>query len=154
MTKEKANRVYGLLVNMGGANESERGDFVFHHTKDGGCDEWRFGGLLGFGGKYRSNSDSVDCYTEDETPERASIISELNNALQKDHHSFSAKVPKKFADAVKDLHQKYNVKLMKYENAGNEIFRVVVVGLMNDLVALNSECEKIAYGNIDPDFIY
>jgi hypothetical protein len=40
-------------------------------------------GKLGFGGKYRSNSNKVDCYLEDETPEIIILIERLNDALSK-----------------------------------------------------------------------
>lgn len=82
MTKEKANKVYDLLVSIGGAYEQDRDNFVITHTEDN-CDEWRFIGKLGFGGKYRSEDNTVDCYLEDETPERVKIINELNIELAK-----------------------------------------------------------------------
>ena len=84
MTKEKADKVYDLLVNIGGANESDRYDFVYHHTEGKHvCTEWRFCGKLGFGGKYRSSTNSVDCYREDETPKRIKLMDELNSELAK-----------------------------------------------------------------------
>lgn len=82
MTKEKANKIYDLLVSIGGAYEPERDSFIYHHTKSkGGCDEWRFSGKLGFSGKYRSGYNKVDCYREDETPERIKLMNVLNDAL-------------------------------------------------------------------------
>lgn len=94
MTKEKANKVYDLfvsigghqylLVSIGGAYEPDRYSFIYHHTKDkDGCSEWRFSGKLGFGGKYISGRNRVDCYREDETPERIKLMDELNSALAK-----------------------------------------------------------------------
>lgn len=84
MNAEKANKIYDLLVNIGGALESERDDFIFEHVgSEYGCQEWRFSGKLGFGGKYRSERNEVDCYREDETPKRLKIIEELNNELSK-----------------------------------------------------------------------
>lgn len=87
MTTEKANKIYDLLTSIGGASESERNNFVYHHTetKDG-CNEWRFQGKLGFGGKYRSTRNRVDCYLEDETTERLFILNELNLKLQEISH--------------------------------------------------------------------
>lgn len=84
LTTTKANKVYDLLVKIGGAWESDRDSFIYHHcdVKDG-CDEWRFAGKLGFGGKYRSRTNSVDCYKEDSNTERNKIITELNEALSK-----------------------------------------------------------------------
>ncbi len=82
MTEDFANKVYDILINMGGASEDMRDSFVYHHVKSkDGCDEWRFGGKLGFGGKYRSRTNSVDCYAEDETSQRKNIISQINNEL-------------------------------------------------------------------------
>lgn len=84
MNTEKANKIYDLLVSIGGSVESERDSFIYHHThsKDG-CTEWRFQGLLGFGGKYRSTTNRVDCYREDETQERLKMINKLNEELSK-----------------------------------------------------------------------
>lgn len=84
MTEEKANKIYDLLVTIGGAYEPDRNTFVYHHTKvKYGCREWRFSGKLGFGGKYRSNSNRVDCYREDETNETIKIMNKLNSELNK-----------------------------------------------------------------------
>jgi len=80
MTINRANNIYNILVNKGGASESDRSNFIYHHTKNK-CDEWRFSGKLGFGGKYRSNQNSVDCYSEDETTERLILIEEINELL-------------------------------------------------------------------------
>lgn len=78
------NKVYDLLVSIGGAPEGYRYSFIFAHTADNTiCTEWRFIGLLGFGGKYRSETNSVSCYSEDETPERLSLIRKLNAELSK-----------------------------------------------------------------------
>lgn len=78
--KQNLNKIYDLLVSVGGAREKERESFIYHHTN--GCDEWRFQGKLGFGGKYRSRTNTVDCYLEDETPERTKIVKQLNEELQ------------------------------------------------------------------------
>jgi hypothetical protein len=84
MDISKANNVYDLLVSIGGAEESERSGFIYHHcTSKDGCDEWRFCGKLGFGGKYRSQRNRVDCYKEDETPLRIGLITKLNSELEK-----------------------------------------------------------------------
>lgn len=84
MNEIEANAVYDLLVRIGGANENERASFVYHHCQSKeGCTEWRFQGKLGYGGKYRSERNTVDCYTEDYTPENEKIINELNEALSK-----------------------------------------------------------------------
>lgn len=84
MTKEKANKVYDLLVSIGGAYEPDRDSFLYFHTEyKYETSEWRFSGKLGFGGKYRKATNSVDCYREDATPERVKLMNELNEALSK-----------------------------------------------------------------------
>jgi len=83
MTKTLANKIYDILVDIGGAPERDREYFLYHHTSNEPCGEWRFCGKLGFGGKFRSDSNRVDCYQEDMTPERMVIISEINNELSK-----------------------------------------------------------------------
>lgn len=76
--------VFNLLASIGGAHESMRADFVHHHARSNPpCDEYRFQGKLGFGGKYRRKTNTVDCYSEDETPERLAIIERLNAELAK-----------------------------------------------------------------------
>jgi hypothetical protein len=82
ISKDKANKVYDLLVQLGGAWEDDRWDFVYHHTEsEYGCGEWRFGGKLGAGGKYRSSHNVVTCYREDETPQTKELMNELNTKL-------------------------------------------------------------------------
>ena len=66
MTIDLANKVYDVLVNLGGAGEHMRHSFVHHHTQDLPCGEWRFQGKLFFGGKFRDQTFTVDCYREDE----------------------------------------------------------------------------------------
>ena len=74
------NDVYDLLVDIGGANESERLSFIHAHLNSE-CKEWRFQGKLGFGGKYRIERNKIDCYPEDETNERLWIIEVINRKL-------------------------------------------------------------------------
>lgn len=84
MKEEIANKVYDILVNIGAASESMRDSFVHNHTRvDDECREWRFGGRLGFGGKYRSITNTVDCYSEDLTDDVQSIINKINLELSK-----------------------------------------------------------------------
>lgn len=84
MTKDSANKIYDVLVHDGGAVEHMRTSFIYHHSESKeGCDEWRFIGKLGFGGKYRSRYNKVDCYSEDENPERLKLIKKINNKLSK-----------------------------------------------------------------------
>lgn len=96
LTLDKANKVYDILVKYGRALESERSSFLdshieyvdFHNyikpfTNQYDCKEWRFQGVLGFGGKYRSDTNTVDCYWEDEDPIRLHAISVINDELSK-----------------------------------------------------------------------
>lgn len=79
---DKANQIYSLLVEIGGASERMRGSFIYHHCEnEDGCGEWRFQGKLGFGGKYYSGRNVVDCYTEDRDDKTTKIIEELNEKL-------------------------------------------------------------------------
>lgn len=80
---EKANKVYDVLVEMGGADENERENFIHQHCTDKmGCMEWRFSGKLGCGGKYRSTWNGVSYYSEDETTERLVLAAEMNEKLR------------------------------------------------------------------------
>lgn len=80
MTEKRATAVYDLLVKLGGAQEMSRFDFVEAHTRLERR-EWRFQGKFGFGGKYRSESNSVDYYSEDKSPAREVLRLEINIAL-------------------------------------------------------------------------
>jgi len=82
MTEERANKIYDILVKYG-ANEYMRRSFINAHTCPDVCTEWRFMGELGFGGKYRSERNTVDCYREDETKERLKLIKKINKELEK-----------------------------------------------------------------------
>jgi len=79
------DKVYDVLEELGGATgEGFRDSFIYNYTKDKyKSDEWRFQGHLGFGGKYRGERNVVDCYPEDETPERLKLIKKINKALKK-----------------------------------------------------------------------
>jgi len=82
MKEEFLNQVFTILVNLVGANEIYRNDFLHAHLY-GNCEEYRFQGKLGFGGKYRSKTNTIDCYSEDETKERKKIIKNINTELSK-----------------------------------------------------------------------
>jgi hypothetical protein len=79
---ENAQKIYDLLVTIGGAAERMRESFIYHHCEaEDGCGEWRFQGKLGFGGKYYSRMNKVDCYTEDRTQEAENVMEKLNILL-------------------------------------------------------------------------
>lgn len=89
ITGEQADKAYDILVQHAGARDKpdDRTSFVWsmtdakHH-----CYEYRFGGSLGFGGKFRNDGNHddtpyVDCYREDETPARIARITATNKLL-------------------------------------------------------------------------
>ena len=63
--------IYKILVEEVGADPRDADSFVRHFTSPTAI-EWRFCGTLGFGGKFYRNAGRyyVQCYREDETPER------------------------------------------------------------------------------------
>jgi len=87
LTKEIAQKIYKILEDIG-ASSSIRESFIYDQTHED-IHEWRFQGLLGFGGKFwndLSYDDKpkwyVSCYSEDETPKRLKLIEETNEKLQ------------------------------------------------------------------------
>lgn len=87
LTGPQATAIYALLVEYAGANPSARDDFVAVQT-DRHIGEYRFGGSLGFGGKFwrrhvpgGREQWAVTCYPEDQTPARTSTIAETNRVL-------------------------------------------------------------------------
>lgn len=92
LTTEQATEVYAALVAHAGArpNEDDVGGFVYELTRQHPTNEYRFGGALGHGGKFRFPRMSVDCYPEDETPERVSMIAATNEALDALRDTFNA----------------------------------------------------------------
>lgn len=78
-------QVYEILRQEVGRSITGEEDFIFWFEDT--CDmnrEFRFGGKLGFGGKfYRSGTRwYISCYREDETPEREAIIERTNARLE------------------------------------------------------------------------
>lgn len=73
-------KVYDVLVELGKANESDRNSFIYHHCN--GCDEWRFQGVFGYGGKYRIQTNSVDYYSENHTKELNELKELIDNQLK------------------------------------------------------------------------
>jgi len=73
--------IFDVLVKHAGASPYDKRMFVMQHSSGTGCQEWRFQGLLGFGGKYWSETNTVNCYREDMTDERREVIERTNAAL-------------------------------------------------------------------------
>lgn len=85
LTVEQANAFYDILVKhcLASSLSSIREQFVFAQTKQE-CTEYRFGGALGFGGKFWINCGEVyvSCYPEDRNPKRKAMIEKANAALR------------------------------------------------------------------------
>lgn len=84
MGKKEPNQVYDVLTGLLGAPERERASFICWWGDIQGK-EYRFCGLLGFGGKFWRTNDAwyVNCYHENESPERIALIEEANTAIRK-----------------------------------------------------------------------
>jgi len=82
-----ARRIWAILVTYAGATDDDFNWVSFRQWFDRaierGQDEYRFMGLLGFGGKFWVSRDGfhVSCYPEDLTPEREHYIQTTNLAL-------------------------------------------------------------------------
>lgn len=91
ITKEQANKVYNILVDMGGALDRfderlgghyDRNDFIYNVTKEKyPATEWRFQGHFGFGGKYYPSQNRIGYYPENRTDELDELLNEINNKL-------------------------------------------------------------------------
>jgi hypothetical protein len=77
-------RFFRVLVEHAGAADWNEDGFVYAFTKsDYQATEWRFGGLLGFGGKFWRNAGKyyVTCYREDENKKTLAVIKRANEIL-------------------------------------------------------------------------
>lgn len=81
----EASKIYDILILHAGALPKDKDNFIQNVTlnkyNEYECREWIFQGKLGFGGKYRPETNSVDCYNEDLTKERINIINKVNSML-------------------------------------------------------------------------
>jgi hypothetical protein len=107
-----AGRIYDLLVEEAGAHAAAGGltrhAFTYHQSKAGGCREYRFGGKLGFGGKfwnehYRDPPWRVGCYAEDETPETLGVIERTNARLAAIYQEYKKAMEVSGAEAEEDV---------------------------------------------------
>lgn len=81
MIPELSNKIFSILIEEAGASEDQRTQFCISHSK--GCEEFRFMGRLGSGGKFYSGALwRVDCYPEQLTEETKEIIQRTNNKLK------------------------------------------------------------------------
>jgi hypothetical protein len=84
LEKALMERAYDILVEHLGASTGNKHSFVKAYLETvRPAVEWRFGGRLGFGGKFWRNvgTISVSCYTEDNSPERTKLITKVNTLL-------------------------------------------------------------------------
>lgn len=82
MNEETANKIYDVLVQLGGAYEKNREMFLHAHLK-GDIREYRFQGVFGFGGKYRVKTNRIDYYSEDHTKPLDLLREHINEELNK-----------------------------------------------------------------------
>jgi hypothetical protein len=92
LSEADASAIWQVLVDHAGVSNDpyDRASFVCSQAETV-VQEWRFMGALGSGGKFRRNrvwigdtrteSWTVDCYPEDETPQRLAVIDKTNEAL-------------------------------------------------------------------------
>ncbi len=92
LSESEAAAIWQVLVDHAGASDDpyDRANFIHSHAESF-VQEWRFIGTLGLGGKFRRTRGwqepdgrgrwYVDCYREDETPERLAVIEATNEAL-------------------------------------------------------------------------
>lgn len=78
-------KAWDILVEHAGASKDPdaRTSFVHAYTeRKFPASEWRFGGHLGFGGKFwRNGRYYISCYPEDRTKKREAIIEKVNALL-------------------------------------------------------------------------
>lgn len=85
LSKEIANKVWDILVKYAGVSEDGRMQFlqsVSDVTEKYPAIEYRFGGKLGFGGKFWKDKMKVTCYSEDEKGKKG-LINKINKMLSK-----------------------------------------------------------------------
>ena len=77
-------KCWDILVKPVGAQDRDWDKAVFVNSLMRGTQEYRFGGSLGFGGKFYKDTWRVyvSCYPEDRTPERDQVVKEVNKLLE------------------------------------------------------------------------
>lgn len=82
--EEIFGRAYDVLIEHAKAAPRDRAYFVRLFSTDRRANEYRFQGVLGFGGKfYRDDARYyVTCYPEDSTPEREAVVTRVNELLK------------------------------------------------------------------------
>lgn len=77
------NKVYSVLVEFGGADESDRQSFMYEMFKPKPTDEYRFQGKFGFGGKYWTRRNQISMYRENITDKLTIALDKVNLELKK-----------------------------------------------------------------------
>lgn len=84
LNKEQANELWSCIVESCKATEDDRDAFIWCMTEEKPSNEFRFGGLLGSGGKlFIGKPPYVSCYQEDSNIFRENIIEQTNQELKK-----------------------------------------------------------------------
>jgi len=89
MNQSETDKIYDILVKHAGAPESPMQRMSFHRFMNVPGNEFRFGGKLGFGGKFWKKDSQrdyrVSCYQEDEKnfPEMEEVAKKTNEELSK-----------------------------------------------------------------------
>lgn len=89
VTRTRAEFIYKILVEHCDARQDDLEDFCrYHVTNDSDYTEWRFGGNMGTGGKFRTQTSTkgrnmwITCYSEESTPERRARIETVGVLLR------------------------------------------------------------------------
>jgi hypothetical protein len=84
MTEEIADKIYGILVRIGGAPENMRQAFVEMQSTEY-VQEWRFGGLLGTYTDFWRDSRGWRIYhqCDNQTPNRDQIAGDMTSELRR-----------------------------------------------------------------------
>lgn len=82
-TNDEARAIYNMLREECGATAFRENDFIRSATEEPPNREYRLNSDLGFGGKFRNNSNGVyvDCYPEDLNDERRNMLNKINKRL-------------------------------------------------------------------------
>lgn len=84
VSRETYQKCWAILVEHAGAQAEDEERFLQYAEENPEYIEYRFCGVLGFGGKFRHYRGHlyVDCYPESMTPERREVIEKVNALLK------------------------------------------------------------------------
>jgi hypothetical protein len=86
ISQDVAERIWRILVEECGNRDDLRDKHSFMHylATENSNHEWRFQGLLGFGGKFHNNCGRwwISCYPEDRTDKRDEMIRKANEEVK------------------------------------------------------------------------